>query len=39
MEKPKRKYVKKPKVDDTQPIDKAIFDKMLKAGCLIKAPK
>lgn len=35
----KRKYVKKENVDDLQPIDKALFDKMLKASTFIKPPK
>lgn len=34
-----RKYIKKEKVDDTQPIDKETFDKMLKAATFIKPPK
>lgn len=34
----KRKYVKKEKVDDIQPIDKELFDKLLKIGTFIKPP-
>lgn len=35
----KRKYVKKEKVYDLQPVDKNLFDKMLKASTFIKPPK
>lgn len=35
----KRQYVKKPKVVDVTPINKTIFDTLLKAATKIKPPK
>jgi len=39
MEIQKRKYVKKEKPSDEQPIDKGMFDALLKIGTKIKVPK
>lgn len=35
----KRKYVKKEKVPELREITKETFNKLLKAGCIIKPPK
>lgn len=34
-----RKYIKKIKIPEVKPIDKKVFDLLLKAGTKIKAPK
>lgn len=39
MERQKRKYVKKEKPSDECPIDKGMFDELLKVGTQIKPPK
>lgn len=35
----KRKYVKKEKISDEVPIDKSMFDALLRVGTKIKPPK